>query len=95
MKTCVHLCRDLCEVRAEGEETVDDLKLKTETDCVVCEVRPEAEGTVDDLKLKTETDCVVCEVRAKAEETVDDLKLKTETVLSVRYEVRPKKRLTI
>jgi len=44
-------------VRAEAEETVDDLKLKTETDCVVCEVLAEAEETVDDLKLKTETQC--------------------------------------
>lgn len=62
MKICVHLCRDLCEVRDEAEETVDDMKLKTERDCVVCEVLAEAEKTVDDLKLKTETDCVVCEV---------------------------------
>ena len=62
---------------------VDDLKLKTETVCVVCEVRTEAEEKVDELKLKTETDCVVCEVRIEAEETVDDLKLKTETVCVV------------
>jgi hypothetical protein len=46
MKTCVHLCCDLCEVRAEAEETVDDLKLKTEPPCVVCEVRTKKRLTI-------------------------------------------------
>jgi hypothetical protein len=52
MKTRLHLCRDLCDVRAEVEETVDDLKLKTETDCVVCKVGAEAAETVDDSEIK-------------------------------------------
>ena len=55
MKTCVRLCRDLCEVRDEAKETVDDLKLKTEIDCVVCEVRAETEETVEDLNIKSST----------------------------------------
>jgi hypothetical protein len=38
--------RDLCEVRAEAEETVDDLKLKTEPPCIVCEVRTKKRLTI-------------------------------------------------
>ena len=39
----------LCEVRAKVEETVDALKVTTETDRVVCEVPAEAEETADYL----------------------------------------------
>jgi uncharacterized membrane protein YkoI len=46
----MNLCRNLCEVRTEAEETVDDLKLKTEAGCAVYEVRAEAKETVDNLK---------------------------------------------
>ena len=48
MKTCVRLCRDLCEIRAEAKETFDDLKLKTETDCVYVryDMRPKKRLTI-------------------------------------------------
>jgi hypothetical protein len=56
MNSAYILYRDLCEVRAGAEETVDDLKLKIETDCVVCEVRAEAEEAVEDQNITIEHD---------------------------------------
>jgi hypothetical protein len=40
----------LCAVRAEPEETTEDLKITTET--AFCEVRAEDEATVDDPNTK-------------------------------------------
>ena len=39
----------LCEVRSKTQETVNDLKITTETVSVLCEVRSGDEYTADDL----------------------------------------------